>query len=109
MFVNVITSLSKTTTMFTLAIEKVLQYTRPLHSINRTYGGLILPGSSTFFFVNDEGVAVTCKHVLQTIIGADQINNNYKEFAKEKKRIPSDGKYKMRMQALESKYKYAKE
>src|SRR5215216_4086139 len=95
--------------MFTLAIERVLQYTRPLHSISRTYSGMILPGSSTFFFVNDEGVAVTCKHVLQSIIGADQINKNYKDFIAEKRRIPSDGKYKIRMQALETKYKYAKE
>ncbi len=95
--------------MFTLAIEKVLQYTRPLHSISRTYAGLILPGSSTFFFVNDSGVAITCKHVLQNIIGADQVNKNYQDFKAEKKRVPSDGKYKMRLQALESKYKYAKE
>ena len=95
--------------MFTLAIEKVLQYTRPLHSISRTYSGMILPGSSTFFFVNDEGVAVTCKHVLQSIIGADLINKSYKDFIAEKRRIPSDGKYKIRMQALETKYKYAKE
>ena len=66
--------------MFTLAIEKALQYTRPLHNIHRTYGGMLLPGSSTFFFVNNEGVAVTCKHVLNSIIGADQINVQYQNF-----------------------------
>ncbi|MES2646292.1 MAG: trypsin-like peptidase domain-containing protein [Bacteroidota bacterium] len=95
--------------MFTLAIEKALQYTRPLHNIHRTYGGILMPGSSTFFFVNNEGVAVTCKHVLNSIIAADEINNNYQKFRAEKNRIPNDGKYKIRLQALETKYKYAKE
>jgi len=95
--------------MFTQAIEKVLQYTRPLHNISRTYGGLLLPGSSTFFFVNENGVAITCKHVLNTILGVDQINQHYLDFKAEKNRVPNDGKYKVRMQALEAKYKYAKE
>jgi hypothetical protein len=95
--------------MFTLAIEKALQFTRPLHNIHRTYGGMLLPGSSTFFFVNNDGVAVTCKHVLNSIIGADQVNTQYQNFRIEKKRIPNDGKYKIRLQALETKYKYAKE
>jgi hypothetical protein len=95
--------------MFTHAIERVLQFTRPLHSISRTYGGLLLPGSSTFYFVNDNGAAITCKHVLDTILGADNINRHYNDFKAERNRIPNDGKYKIRLQALETKYKYAKE
>lgn len=95
--------------MFTGAIEKMLQFTRPLHSISRTYGGMISPGTSTFFFVNDIGVAITCKHVLNSILGADQLNINYQNFRAEKKRIPGDGEYKIRLQALETKYKYTKE
>lgn len=95
--------------MFTNAIETILQFTRPIHNISRTYGGMVLPGSSTFFFVNDHGVAVTCRHVLNSILGADQINQRYQQFKSEKDRIPSDGKYKIRLQALETKYKYQKE
>lgn len=95
--------------MFEQAIQNMLQFTRPLHSISRTYGGLILPGSSTFFFVNDSGVAITCKHVLDLIPAADNINNNYQQFKIERDRIPKDGKYKRNLQGLELKYKYTQE
>ena len=65
--------------MFQQAIEKVVQFTRPMHTISRTYGGLVLPGSSTFFFVNDSGVAITCKHVMDLIPTADNINRQYQD------------------------------
>jgi hypothetical protein len=95
--------------MFQSAIETVLQFTRPLHTISRTYGGLISPGTSTFFFVNDNGVAITCKHVLNVILGADAINNSYLQFKSERDRLPQDNKLRRSVQGLEAKYKYNKE
>jgi len=95
--------------MFESAIEKVLQYTRPLHSISRTYGGLLQPGSATFFFVNDKGVAITCKHVMQAILSADQINHQYAQFRQEKNRLARDGMYTSNLQTLELKYRYQPE
>lgn len=92
--------------MFEPAIDNILQFTRPLHSISRTYGGLILPGTSTFFFVNDKGVAVTCKHVMNLIPAADEINRTFLKFKEERERIPRDNKYKRNLQGLEIKYKY---
>lgn len=92
--------------MFEPAIQKMLQFTRPMHSISRTYSGLIMPGSSTFFFVNDSGVAITCKHVLDLIPAADNINNTFLQFKAERDRLPKDGKYKRNLQGLEMKYKY---
>ncbi len=92
--------------MFEPAIEKILQFTRPLHSISRTYGGLILPGTSTFFFVNGKGVAITCKHVMNLIPAADEINRTFLHFKEERDRIPKDGKYKRNLQGLGTKYKY---
>jgi len=92
--------------MFEPAIEKILQFTRPMHTISRTYGGLLLPGTSTFFFVNDSGVAVTCKHILNLIPAADNINQGYLRFKAEHNKIPKDGKYKKNLQGLEMKYKY---
>ncbi len=92
--------------MFEPAIEKILQFTRPLHTISRTYGGLVLPGTSTFFFVNDSGIAITCKHVLNLIPAADNINQNYLKFKAERDRIPNDGNYKKHLRGLEVKYKY---
>ena len=95
--------------MFEPAIEKILQFTRPLHTISRTYGGLVLPGSATFFFVNNNGVAVTCKHVLNLIPAADNINQGFLHFKAERDKIPRDGKYKKNLQGLEMKYKYTAE
>ena len=92
--------------MFEPAIEKILQFTRPLHTISRTYSGLVLPGTATFFFVNDSGIAITCKHVLNLIPAADTINQTFLKFKAERDRIPQDGKYKKNLQGLEMKYKY---
>ena len=44
--------------MFVKAIEAVDSFTKPIHTIARTYGGLISPGTSTLFFVNENGVKV---------------------------------------------------
>lgn len=95
--------------MFQQAIEKVLQFTRPLHSISRTYGGLVLPGSSTFFFVNDQGIAITCKHVAEMIPAAENISRQFLHFKTELNTIPKDNKFKRNLQGLELKYKYLPE
>lgn len=95
--------------MFQQAIEKVLQFTRPMHSISRTYGGLLLPGSSTFFFVNDKGVAITCKHVAEMIPAAGNINQHFQKFKAELAAISNDGRFKRNVQGLELKYKYLPE
>ena len=56
--------------MFVKAFEKVDQYTRPIHFIARYYGGdEIVPGSATLFFVNELGIAVTCRHVAEQVYG----------------------------------------
>jgi Trypsin-like peptidase domain len=95
--------------MFQEAIDKVLQFTRPLHTISRTYGGLVLPGSSTFFFVNDQGVAITCKHVMDLIPAAENINRMYASYREERNRIANDAKMKRNLQGLQLKYKYLPE
>jgi len=95
--------------MFESAIEKALQFTRPLHTITRTYGGLIMPGSSTVFFVNNQGVAITCKHVAQLIPGAENLNQSYANFRDERNKLSKDAKYKRNLQGLELKYKFNKE
>lgn len=93
--------------MFVSAIEKALQFTRPLHSIMRTYGGKqIIPGSGTLFFVNEQACAVTCKHVIEILIDAENKNNRYRQFVAERNQLPKDGKYKKALQGLELKYHY---
>ena len=92
--------------MFESAIENALQFTRPLHTIARTYGGLISPGTATLFFVNDAGVAITCKHVVKLIPAADSINQTFQKFKSERDKLAKDNKYPRNLLGLEAKYKY---
>ena len=93
--------------MFSDSIEEVANFTRPINTITRTYSGKqIIPGSSTLFFVNNDGYAITCKHIVELLVSADRVNATYAAFKKERGAIPKDGKYKMRLKGLEMKYKY---
>lgn len=92
--------------MFKEAIEKVAHFTRPVHTIIRTYGGKkIIPGAATFFFVNEEGYAITCKHVVELLASSDHININYAKFKQERDRLTKDHNYKKNLKGLELKYK----
>jgi hypothetical protein len=95
--------------MFQSAIEKASNFTKPIHTITRTYGGLIIPGAGTLFFVNDNGVAITCKHVVDSIVNSETINANFEKFKVERKRLLNDNKYKNNLLGLETKYKYNKD
>lgn len=95
--------------MFEAAIEKISQFTRPLHSISRTHEGLILPGSSTFFFINDNGVAVTCRHVAEMIPAANNINAHFDDYKAALSKLPRDNKFARNIKGLELKYKFNKE
>src|ERR1700712_4460508 len=92
--------------MFISAIENVSNFTRPIHTIMRTYGGKqLIPGASTIFFVNDKGYAITCKHVVELIASADNINKHFHDFKQERQQILNHPKYKQLLKGLELKYK----
>ncbi|MHA7130341.1 S1 family peptidase [Algoriphagus namhaensis] len=70
--------------MFVKAIQSVSGFVRAIHSISRNFGQTkITPGAATLFFVNDEGWALTCKHVAQWITQANTINQTYDYFLRE--------------------------
>lgn len=93
--------------MFTTAIETVANFTRPIHSILRTYGGKqVIPSSSTLFFVNDQGYAITCKHVVELLLSSENINQQFTQFKIERGHLINDGKFKQHIRGLELKYKY---
>ena len=93
--------------MFRESIEKVSNFTRAIHTIMRTYGGKqIIPGASTLFFVNEEGYAITCKHVIELLATSENLTKNYHLFKGERDRLPRDGKFKQNLKGLEIKYKF---
>lgn len=92
--------------MFVEAIEKVDQFTRPIHFILRYYNGSdIVPGTSTLFFVNEDGFAITCRHVAQQILYASSIYENYLKFKSELRKFEKDPSFETQKHSLESKYK----
>ncbi len=93
--------------MFITAIEEIQRFTRPIHTIVRYYGNdFVTPGTGTIFFVNDQGIAVTCRHIAQNIINTNPINERYSLIKKEKNTLGTkiDGKYRKQLAALEAKY-----
>lgn len=96
--------------MFQDSIEKIAGFTRPIHTILRTYSGKkVIPGAATLFFVNEEGYAITCKHVVNQLISSKKLTNNFKAFKAERDKLPKDGKYAKKLKGLELKYKYSPE
>lgn len=93
--------------MFKESIEKVSNFTRPIHTILRTYANKqIIPGAATLFFVNEEGYAITCKHVIELLVASENLTKNYNDFKSERDNLPKDGKFRKNLKNLEFKYKF---
>lgn len=76
--------------MFVQAIENVSRFTRPIHSIFRmSDGNEVVPGTATLFFVNEEGYALTCKHVTRLLTDAEGVNQQYWVNKQKRKVYPS--------------------
>lgn len=91
--------------MFVNAIEEVSKFTRPIHIITRNYKeAFVNPGAATLFFVNEEGVAVTSKHVMDLIGSRQSVNDHYEAFKNERNLVGKNNKYNQRLKLLEAKY-----
>ena len=67
--------------MFVNAIRHVAEFTRPILFLTRYYGSKeIRPGLATLFFVNADGWALTCRHVLNEIVAEQPIANRRAAF-----------------------------
>jgi hypothetical protein len=75
--------------MFITAIETADAFTRPVLSIMRVWGSeTIIPGAATLFFVNTDGWALTCKHVVAQLQAAGPIGARYGAFKAEFDQAP---------------------
>lgn len=91
--------------MFADAIEKISSFTRPIKFISRNYkGSTVIPGLSTLFFINEDGWAITCRHVADQIIDAEMFSRMYDYFKVELIDIPIDKKRPLAIRNLENKY-----
>jgi Trypsin-like peptidase domain len=91
--------------MFVNAIERAGLFTRPVHSILRLHGhNELIPGAGTLFFVNEQGCAITCKHIADLIIQADTIYRNYQNFLGERRAFIRDPNANHHIARLETKY-----
>ena len=93
--------------MFVSAVENVSKYTRQIQSIMRNYGSQrVTAGSSTLFFVNDNGDAITCRHVAELIVNSEHINKQYALFGQSRFRLKSDSTYDQNLKELEQQFNY---
>ena len=93
--------------MFVNAIEEMNRFTRPIHSIMRGYGSnKVWPGAATLFFVNNEGVAITCRHVAEHLLQSEQINQQYLLFTQSRFRLKNDQHYDTNLKELELQFGY---
>lgn len=77
--------------MFANAIEQIAKFTRPIKFISRYYGSdEVIPGTATLFFVNENGVAITCKHVAKELLCGSKINDQYKEYKYDLSKLAED-------------------
>lgn len=94
--------------MFVEAIEKAVQYTRPIHTISRVWGSTtVIPGAASLFFVNADGWALTCKHVANQLAFAQQLLTKFTAFKAERAQLPAGKKSRHLLRALEHKHGYS--
>ncbi|MBU4186268.1 MAG: serine protease [Proteobacteria bacterium] len=92
--------------MFINAIEKVIQFTRPIHTISRTYNSTVIQaGASSLFFVNSDGWALTCGHVAKQIVISGQVLKRKLDFEKDLEATHSRKSNKKWKKELEKKFK----
>lgn len=91
--------------MFIRAIDTAVQFTRPIHTIQRFYGSKEpFPGAATLFFVNQDGWALTCRHVAQLLVESQRISQRKAQYDKDFAARLGGKKGKQIKRELESRY-----
>lgn len=97
--------------MFVSAIEEAKEFTRPIHSIMRCYKSTeIIPAAATLFILNEDGYALTCKHVVEGLIApADEINAKYASYKARINEVPLGAKRTKKISDIAKKFGYTSE
>lgn len=91
--------------MFVDALEQVDQFTRAIHFISRYYGSAeIIPETATMFFVNEQGCAVTCRHVAENLVNGEAVYGKYLGFKREYRLFERERTAQIEKRRLEEKY-----
>ncbi|GAA4444708.1 hypothetical protein GCM10023091_35320 [Ravibacter arvi] len=91
--------------MFVDALEQVDQFTRAIHFISRYYGSAeIIPETATMFFVNEQGCAVTCRHVAENLVNGEAVYGKYLGFKREYRLFERERTAQLEKRRLEEKY-----
>lgn len=82
--------------MFVKAIEKISPIIRPIYGFTRYFNSdEAVPDAATFFFVNDKGYAVTCKHVADMLLHYKSTAQSFETFKKDLTKDIADEKDKI--------------
>lgn len=91
---------------FSQSIKTIKNFTRPIKTVVKNFGpDKAIPGSGTLFFVNNQGVAITCKHISSVLKNVTAINKKWLSYLKEKALTNSISDQK----ALQTKYGFTSE
>lgn len=95
--------------MFVNAIEIASGYTRAIHTISRNIDRTeILPGAATLFFINSDGWALTCRHVVELLIGSDNLQKRKNDYLNDLTAIKGRKNERQLKRELLKKYDYIK-
>jgi len=95
--------------MFAKAIEIAAKYTRAIHSISRNYGSTtIQPGTASLIFINSDGWALTCRHIINQLDVGASLARKRDSFHRELASRQGTEKEKRLLKELEKKYSYKK-
>ena len=91
--------------MFVTAIDRAARFTRAIHFISRVWKSeQVIPGTATLFFVNSDGWALTCKHVVNELVASEHLNKQYDSFKAERSALVADSTKEQSIKELQTKY-----
>lgn len=70
--------------MYKEAIKKNSQWTKPIYFVSRYFDSeIIYPSIATMIILNEDGWALTCKHVVNQWLNGNVVNDKYNDYKKE--------------------------